>query len=82
MSVVSIKGGTINNPAEPSEEVIELLKKLLTLAEAGQVTGIAYAIHYYDGLGINGHAGIVSYNTVGHLFSIATRLSLKIDNKV
>lgn len=80
-SVVTLRGDRFANPAEPDANVVEATEYILDLAKNGQVTGIAYAISYYDGKGHNHFCGTVSRNTVGHLFSVATRLSNQIDSE-
>lgn len=82
MSVVGLRDRkVVNNPAEPDLKVVEALEYLLGLAKSGQITGLAYATHYFDGVGAGHYVGRVSRNTVGQIFAVATRISQAIDNE-
>lgn len=82
LNVVSIQDGSpTHTPGCPDPNVITALERLLQLAKDGQITGVAYATHYYDGTGNNHYAGRVGRNTVGQLFAVATRISLAIDQE-
>ena len=80
--VVAIRDGhRYANPHEPDQSVIDELKDLLAKAESGEIIGIGWASHLFDGVGCNHFVGRVSRNTVGQLFAVATRMSLAIDNE-
>lgn len=82
MTIVSIRDNTpVANPSEPDQLVIEEIERLLELARAGEIIGIAWGALHYDGIGTNHFEGRVSRNTVGQLVSVTTRISLRIDNE-
>lgn len=79
-NVVSLNGAPVENVRAPDPEVIKELRWLLAAAEAGEVNGIAYAVHYFDGTSGNRWVGHLTRREVGALFGVMTRLSSNIDD--
>lgn len=79
-NVVHIRGDyPIAHPGHPDPSVIESLEFLLERAKGGEITGIIWAAHYYDGEGTSHIAGMISRSTVGHLFDVMQRANAQIN---
>ena len=49
-NVVSLDGGVVHAEREPQESVIEELERLLTMARAGEIQGLAAAVVHADNM--------------------------------
>lgn len=77
--VVRINGCPVHHPGHPDENVINRLEELLEMAKAGEITGIAYAIRFFDQACGDSYIGELDTKTVGALFKIMSRLSRDLD---
>lgn len=80
--VVRLRGSSepVRHPGNPDPDVVHRLEELLEMARAGELNGIAYALHYFDDASVSQYIGELSIKTVGALFSCATRLSRQVDD--
>ena len=73
-NVVGLRGHVPSQVGVINDGVVELLKDLLERAEAGELNGIAVAMHYNDGTSNRCFSGAISYNQFGRLFELQTLL--------
>ena len=73
-NIVNLKGTSLACPGYPDKSVIERLKWVLERAEAGEVTGIAYAVLHFDNAVSDGFAGARSIMLVGSIEAMKYRL--------
>lgn len=79
--VVSFHDGSkIAHPGEPDGSVVEELERLLEMARAGEVIGVAYSVEHFDGANNNRYVGRVSRKLLGGLMLVMHRLSNELNN--
>lgn len=72
--VVGIRGQMVSQPGKVNEEVVKKAEWLLEAAKAGQIDGVAIALHWSDDAGGEIFAGILGYSIIGRLFSLQQRV--------
>ena len=65
--VVGLYDSTIPESGEPVPAVIEQLEWILDRAKAGEITGVAIALHFRDNCTNRAFCGVLSYSLVGRL---------------
>lgn len=78
--IVSLRGDPIPLPGVADPFLVEQARKILLLAETGRIKGFAVALCHNDDTGSSQYFGYCNRNTVGHLISVANRLTQAIDN--
>lgn len=73
-------GPPIRHPGNPDPDVVATLEELLEMARAGEINGIAFAVHYFDDAANDRYVGECSSKTVGRLFGLMSRIARQIDN--
>lgn len=74
--IVAFKSGApVAHPGSPDAEVIAQLRELLTMAEAGEIVGIAWAASHFDRASTNGNSGVASRSMLGSLHMLAHHLA-------
>lgn len=66
-NVVSLNGQQIVPPGTVRPELVTELKKLLAMAESGEIDGIAYAATYYDDATGSDQVGRVTRSMLGSI---------------
>lgn len=77
--VIAFRGGTpIASPGRPDPAVVADAEHLLEMARSGEVVGFAASCIHSDGAIGDVFSGVVGPSMIGSLFSLATRITMKI----
>lgn len=74
--VVSLKGTEIVAPGTPNPDVITELEKLVEMAKAGEIEGIAYAVLFHDDLTTYNRKGRLTRGVIGCLELMKTAICI------
>lgn len=63
--VVNIVGGTIVDHRKAVDDVVETCKRLMEMAESGEICGACVVVNYHDGSTGLFRSGVLTYSTIG-----------------
>lgn len=73
-NVEPIKPGVMTKEREVDDDTVELLEDMLAMAKAGEISGFAGAILYFDGVAAVRRAGYSGYALMGALMAALHRM--------
>jgi len=78
--IVSLRGEEIRPPGEPNPDVVELIAKLMTMAESGEIRGIIAVVEHSDEAVSSFTRIKTSFRTVGALYQRAVEMSMEMED--